>query len=71
MTAEEMERLAKYATDSYFVNLSEQEKREVGINRETYLRNYIKTFEVAKNEILKSQSSKFEEFGTENSRTFK
>lgn len=71
MTVEEMERLAKYATDSYFANLSEQDKRELGLSKETYLKNYIRTFEIAKNEVLKSQTSKFEEFGTENSSVFR
>lgn len=71
MTVEEIERLAKYATDSYFTNLSEDTKLLVGANKENYLSEYIKTFEIAKNEVRKSQNLKYEEFGTDNSKYFK
>lgn len=71
MTEEQMERLAKYATDSYFANLNDNEKRVIYSSKSRYLKEYIKVFKVAEIKVLESQVSKFEEFGVGNSKSFR
>ena len=70
MNQEQMERLAKYATDKYFDTLSDDAKLLMTSDKEGFMRDYIKTFEVALQEVRKSQNTNFEEFGTENSKLF-
>lgn len=70
MNQEQMERLAKYATDKYFDTLSDDAKLLMISDKEGFMRDYIKTFEVALQEVRKIQNTKFEEFGSENSKLF-
>lgn len=63
MSSEEIERLAKYATDSYFNNLTENDKKYYMASKEKYINEYIKVFEIAKSEVFKKDNSKLEEFG--------
>ena len=65
MTNERMEFLAKAATDSFMANLEEQDKKYLLSNKEMYVREYLKVFDIAMAEIVKKDSKKFEVFGTE------
>lgn len=72
MTQEQMERLAKYAADKYFDLTDENTKQYLTSDVRTFTNDYIKAYEAALSEIVKSQNSKFQEFGTdENSKLFK
>lgn len=54
MTQEQIENIAKYATDSYFVNLPEQEKIKLIANPEVYLSNYTKVFLTSLEQVTKT-----------------
>ena len=67
-----MERLAKCATDKYFDCKSPETKEFLTSDIIAFANDYIKVYEAALSEIVKSQNSKFQEFGTdENSKSFK
>lgn len=72
MTQEQMERLAKYATDKYFDLKDANTIEFLTSDPIAFTNDYIKVYEAALSEIVKSQNSKFQEFGTdENSKSFK
>lgn len=65
MTKERLEFMAKAATDSYFANLSPDAKLFVMSDKQAFLSDYMKTFDLALEEAKKMEQSKFQEFGTE------
>ena len=67
-----MERIAKYATDKYFDLKDANTIEFLTSDPIAFTNDYIKVYEAALSEIVKSQNSKFQEFGTdENSKLFK
>lgn len=72
MTNEEMERLARYATDKYFDSKDQNTKDFLAADKEAFISDYINTFNLALEEVHKSQNNKFQEFVHEdNSKLFK
>lgn len=72
MTQEQMERLAKCATDKFFDCKSPEIKEFLTSDVRAFTNDYIKVYETALSEIVKSQNSKFQEFGIDkNSKSFK
>ena len=65
MIEQRMEFMAKAATDAYFTNLSEEAKLLVMSDKQAFLSDYMKTFNLALEEIRKLEQEKFQEFGTE------
>lgn len=63
MTNERLEFMAKAATDSYFANLSKDAKEFVMSDKQAFLSDYMKTFDLALEEAKKMEQSKFQEFG--------
>lgn len=58
-----MQFMAKAATDSYFSNLSEQNKNYLMSNQELYLKEYFKVFNMAVDELKKQNQTVFQPFG--------
>ncbi len=63
MTKEEMEFMVKAATDSYFSNLNENQKSALLSNRQAYIQEYFKVFNLAKKELIIQEEAKLQPFG--------
>ena len=53
------------ASDSYFANLDVETKQFMMADKQEYLSDYMKTFNIALDELRKKENSKYEEFGSE------
>lgn len=51
MTQEKIEALAKAATDSYFANLNENQKRALTTSPDTYIKAYVEVYAQTENFI--------------------
>lgn len=65
MMEQKMEFMAKAAADSYMLNLNEQDKNYLSANKEMYVKEYFKVFEIAMGELNKKNQTRFQEFGQE------
>ena len=59
MTQEQMENIAKYATDSYFANMDENQKRSLMISPDNYTKAYTQVYMNA----IKTVAKEFEKNG--------
>ncbi|MBQ9071851.1 MAG: hypothetical protein IJY25_01680 [Bacilli bacterium] len=65
MTEQRMEFMAKAATDSYFANLSPEAKEFVMSDKQAFLSDYMKTFDLALEEAKKMEQSRLQPFGND------
>ena len=65
MTEQRKEFMAKAATDSYFANLSPDAKLLVMSDKQAFLSDYMKTFDLALEEAKKMEQSRLQPFGTD------
>ena len=54
MTQEQIEKIAKYAADSFFASMSERERLDLIANSEVYLQTYTKVYLQALDEVAKT-----------------
>lgn len=58
MTVEQMQILARAATDSYFVNMDANKKASLMENAQYYMDEYFKIYDIALNQLSKYEAKK-------------